>query len=259
MIAAVLGLIATVHTVAVAPGTVQVIHDTPYFWGHSGVRPEPIIEGRKFLFTTSRGIEVMVAPQSKPVRFNDFNSKDNVLLDFETSIQFIINDPAEFVKLGPQWFENNILRQYTAIVRDRVKRYTMEQMMSNVETAAQVDAVVTEEIVKLVSDNKLPIVILGISLGHAKPNEEVVSQINETAKQQQREKTLTAAYNAEVKRKQEQNARADADKEYMTQLGLTTEQYLRSEEIRAYAAACAGGSNCVVNVGGNPVSVRAGR
>lgn len=143
------------------------------------------------------------------------------------------------------WFNNNLKNQYLAIVRDAVKKRTMEEMMSDSNTAAQVDDEVTAAVRKLVTDEKLPIVILNVSLGRAKPNPNVLSQMNETAQQEQRKKSLFAATDAEKQREAEQIAKARADNAYRNAMSLSPEQFIQLEAIKRFSEACEK-STCVI-------------
>lgn len=198
------------HTEVVEPGNELVINDKPYFFGHDGVRATPLKEGRVLLFKTSSVTSVNMMPKSVKVAVDDFSSSDKFLLDFETIVQFRVNDSVKLVKdFGPDWFNNNIQSRYLAIVREAVKKKTMIEMLSGV-AAAEVDKEVTVALVALVKESGLPITVLDVSLGRAKPNAEVLAQMNETAAQQQRKLTLIEAEAAEIQRKREQIAKAAA-------------------------------------------------
>jgi hypothetical protein len=236
------------HTETVEPGNHGVIVDKPYFWGNEGVRTEPLREGRKLLWRTSTMQKVRVAPTSLPVKVDDYSSSDNILLDFETTIQFRVVNAVQLTSEfgGEGWFANNIQQQYLAIVRDAVKKRAMSAMMSDVSTAKQIDDEVTVALTALIKDAKLPIELLGVSLGRAKPNEAVLLQMNETAAQQQRQKTLVAATAAEVDRKKEQVAKAEADNAYRNAMGLSPDMFIRLEEIKRFAEACSKSAHCIV-------------
>ena len=235
------------HTEVVEPGHQLVVNDKPYFFGHEGVRPEPITEGRILLFNTSTAEIVRMTPQSTTIVIDDFSSKNNILLDFGTTVQWRVANSVTLVKsFGVKdWFNNNLHNQYLAIVRDAVKKRTMEEMMSDPNTAAEVDNEVTAGVRKLVADEGLPIVILNVSLGRAKPNENVLRQMNETAQQEQRKKSLIAATDAENQREKEQTAKARADNAYRNAMSLSPEQFIQLEAIKRFSEACEK-STCVI-------------
>lgn len=244
------------HTETVEPGQELVIVDKPYFFGHSGVRGDTLKEGRILLFRTSSVIPVRVTNQATHVAFDDLSSHDNILLDFEATIQFKYTDPVRLIRdFGSDWFANNVDRQFRAMVRESVKKKTMTEMMSDAATAAAVDAEVTAALQKHVLESKLPVQILGVTLGRAKPNENVLAQMNETAAQQQRQKTLVAATAAEVQRKQEQVAKAEADNAYRNAMQLSPEMFIQLEQIRRYAEACGKSAHCIVTSGQTTVQV----
>lgn len=234
------------HTVVAEPGTEVVLVDNPYFVGNEGIRPEPLREGRKLLWVTTRDISVTVSPTSERIVIDDFSSSNNILLDFESTIQYrVTNSPALIRGFGKEWFTNNISQQYLSLVRDVVKTKTMEEMMSNQKVANELDIIITESLRKLVVDSKLPIEILNVSLGRAKPNADVLAQINKTAAEQQRLKTLIQATAAEKQREAEQEARAIADNAYRNKMSLSPEQFVQLEAIKRYSEACAK-STCVI-------------
>lgn len=234
-------------SVTVEPGHEVVLVDQPYFFGHEGVRKEPVKEGRVYVFSSTKDVSVNIVPESISVAFNDFTSSDNILLDFESTVQTkIINSPVLVSQFGNDWFNNNIRSQYTALVRNEVKSYSMTDMMSNKDVADQIDDYLTENIRKLVKERNLPVEVISISLGRAKPNEDVLRQMNKTAAEQQRAKTLAASTIAEGKRKEEQKAKADADNSYRENMNMTPEQYIELQKINAYAEACEKATTCIV-------------
>ncbi len=245
------------HTETVEAGEEGVITDKPYFCCHEGVREEPLKDGRILMFRTSTMTTVRMTPQAVDVNFDDLSSQDNILLDFASSIQYQFTDSVRLIRdFGAQnWFKANIERQYMSIVRDIVKKYTMTQMMSDPETAALVDAEITEQLQKLVAESKLPLRVISVSLGRAKPNANVLNQMNETAAQQQRKKTLVEAEAAEVQREKEQIAKARADNAYRNSIGLSPEQFVELEKIRRYSDACMKAANCIVTSGQSNVLV----
>lgn len=237
---------------------VAVIIDRPYFFGSGGVRDEVIPGGtRHYDYLSAKAVYIKMNPQQRPVAFDDFASQDNILLDFETNIQYQIIDAPKLVsKFGGDWFDNNLKSQYTAIVRDEVKKYPMSDMMSSPETAKKIDDEVTTKVTALIKEVGLPIKILNITLGRAIPNKNVLDQMNKTAEQQQRVKTLAAAVEAEKEREKEQKAKADADNAYRNKMGLSPEQYLVREIAEINANACKAAASCTVVPASASITIR---
>ena len=244
----------------VEPGYELVIVDKPYFFGGEGVRKSPLSAGRVMLWKTSSVVPVRVTPQSIPVKFDDYSSSDNILLDFESTIQFRVLDSVRMIEaFGEDWFSNNVERQYTSLVREAIKKKTMTEMMSDSASAVAVDNEVTTALTKLIADAKLPVEVLGVSLGRAKPNSNVLEQMNMTAAEQQRRRTLIAATEAEKEREQEQIKKAVADNAYRNAMGLSPEMFIQLEQIKRYAEACARSTSCFVVSGQTPLVVHPGK
>jgi regulator of protease activity HflC (stomatin/prohibitin superfamily) len=242
-----MGLLGGCHSVSVDPGEEAVLVDKPYFAGHGGVRPEPMLPGRTITWLSTSAIVVSMVPQTAHVSFDDYSSKDNILLDFDTAVQLQITDPVALVQnFGSDWFKNNVQSQYAAMVREVVKGQTMTDMMSNPVTAATMDQALTQQLTQFVKDYHLPVRVLNVSLGRAKPNPVVLNQMNETAGQQQRLKTLIAANAAEIQRAISEKSRAQADDAYRQSMGYTTEQYALMQIANIQAEACEKAAQCII-------------
>jgi regulator of protease activity HflC (stomatin/prohibitin superfamily) len=242
------------HSVTVSPGSEVVLIDQPYFFGHEGVRSQTIKSGRELIWDSTKTVEVSMVPQVIKVDFDDISSKDNILLDFSTSIQFQVTDAAVITaKYGDNWFNNNILQPYSMIVRQNVKAQEMGHLMSDPNTATVVDQTVTDQVRAVVAAAKIPVRILDVTLGRAKPNENVLKQMNETAAEQQRFKTLVASTIAEQQRQKSEEARAKADNAYRNAMQMNPEQFVRLQEAKLYSDACKGSEHCIITSGQGPV------
>jgi len=227
------------------PGDVAVYQDRPYLFGHEGIRAEVLTEGRDVTWPSTTIIYVTTAPQTLHVAFQDLSSMDNILLDFDTSVQLRIVDAADTLKrFGPLWWENNVVSPYNSIVRKAVKSEKMAQMMSDPVAAEKVDQEVTEQLRALIKASGIRVEVMAVNLGKAKPNENVLTQMNNTAAEQQRNLTLVAATIAEQQRKLEQEAKADADNAYRNKMGLSPEQYLARQLAEIQAEACKTAAAC---------------
>lgn len=241
------------HSVTVTPGSELVLIDQPYFFGHEGVRPQTLKSGRELVWDSTKSLEVAVTPQVISVNFDDISSKDNILLDFSTSVQFQVTDPALLLaKFGDGWFDNNIRQPYSMIVRQNVKSQEMGHLMSDAATATAVDQTVTDQVREVVKASGLPVRILDVTLGRAKPNDNVLQQMNQTAAEQQRQKTLVAATTAEQQRAKSEEARALADNAYRNAMQMNPEQFVRLQEAKLYSDACQHSEHCVITSGQGP-------
>jgi hypothetical protein len=86
----------------------------------------------------------------------------------------------------------------------------------------------------------------------------VLNQINETAGQQQRLKTLVAAGLAENQRAVSEKARAVADDAYRMSMGYSVEQYAQMQIANIQAEACEKAAQCIVAPPGSAVIAGAG-
>lgn len=251
----ILYVVAPWTRVITEPGYETVVIDTPFFYGDKGTRETTLKEGAEWVWSTTTRIPVNVKPYVVPVSIDDFSSMDNILLDFEASVTVRVVKPALLIqKFGPKWWDDNLQRPYISMVRDQVKQYDMAKMMSDPVTAGLIDQELTKELTKKVAELNLPIEIIDISLGRAIPNKEVLQRMNETAAEQQRQNTLEQARIAELKRKDQQEAKADADNAYRNKIGLNVAEYVQLQLADKLIEACKAAQQCVLVPGNGGVA-----
>lgn len=251
-------LLAGCTVVSTDPTEAGVLIDKPILFGRGGIRMDDVRAPgtRSYAVFSVNKKYVTVAPQQVAVPFDDYASVDNILLDFNTSIQYRITDPAKIVTFGDNWFKTNIEQQYSEIVRNEVKKYTMKQMMSDSDTAHKLDAEVLRETRTLAAEQKLPIEIKAINIGRAVPNANVLSQMNLTAAAQQRKLTMDQEKLAEDARKEQQIAKANADNAYRTNMNLSPQQYVDLQIAGMQLEACKQAKSCTILPPGTPAVIQ---
>lgn len=234
--------------VAPNPDEVSVLVDRPLLFGKGGVRDDDVRTGgtRTYTWFSTEAKNLSIKPVAENVKFDDFSSKDNTLLDFQTVLRYRVTNAPELVRLGDGWFANNVLPQYTDIVRREVKDFTMQELMSDQRKADELDARVTSAITKVVADQKLPVQVLGVNLGRARPDPTVLTQMNLTAAERQRSLTMQQADAAERARKEAETSRAAADNAYRLALGMSSDEFVKLEQAKLLVEACSKAKECVL-------------
>lgn len=228
-------------------GMQNVVVDTPLFFGDGGVRPQPLESGSEWIWRTTTVIPVDPKPIVISKSIDDFVSIDNILLDFESTVTVQVTDwPRMIQSYGTEWWKNNLERPYIAMVREQVKRRSMKDMMSDVQAAKAVDDNLTAGMEAKVKALNLPVRIVEINLGRAKPNPEILTQMNKTAAEQQRLLTLEQSRLAEVKREEEQTAKAVADNAYRNKIGLDVNEFVQLRLADKMVEACQAAKECVI-------------
>lgn len=238
------------------PGTESVVMDKPLLFGQGGVRSETFKPGRNYTWFSSSAQGINMKPQRDEQNFDDLMSSDTVPVDFKTTLQVQITDPVNLVKnYGDGWFKNTIERQYQSLMRDEARKYSMNQLLTGEGIPRQMEKNVREGIDAIIKENHLPFKVTDISIGRAIPNKNVLEQIDLTAAQQQRSKTMVQQELAEVQRMKAEKARAAADNAYRQDMSLSPDQFLQLESIKRYSDACRAGTSCTFVMGGNTPSM----
>lgn len=227
------------HSVEVAADEEAALVMQPWFFGHGGVDPDPVSSGLEWVAVTTYPEVFKIVPITYEEGFNDIFSDDNTPLDFKTYIKIQIEKgktPILLQNYGRDWYNNNIKQEYCNKVRDCVSMYSPFDLISNREVNAKIDSIVLEHmrnyVKKLSQDAELPIRIIAVTTGKAKPNDEQLEEMNQTAAAIQKTKTQERLKEMETAREAAEKQRAKADKAYMNEMHLSADQYI---QLRAWS------------------------
>lgn len=252
-------LIVLFHRVVTPPSHVTVLVDQPLLFGHGGVRKEVQTTGTGWYWWTTKAIHVPIYPFKQDEKFDDLSTRRQSFIDFSSYLKLRIVDPQKMVdkfNYPNKWYDDAIKEQYRTVVRNEAKKHLMEDILTNPDTLVQMEAQIRNELGQEIKRIGLPVVLEDLSLGRASPNGAVMSEIDNTAAQQQRIKTEQARELAEKSRESAEIARAKADNAYRQNMGLNTAEFVQLSAIRAYSDACKEkGATCVISNGNTPVMV----
>lgn len=228
-------------------GNQTVVVDTPLIFGAGGVRDKALEPGAEWIWRTTNLYPVNPKPFIITRAIDDFVSVDNILLDFESTVTVQVTDwPRMMKEFGPEWWKNNLERPYFSFVREEIKVRSMKEMMSSITASKEVDDSLTEDLTNKVKELNLPVKIVEINLGRAKPNSKILEQMNDTAAEQQRLLTLEQSRLAEVKRAEQQDAKAIADNAYRNKIGLNVSEFVQMQLADKQIEACRVAKECVL-------------
>ncbi len=241
-------------------GQEAVLVRQPWFFGAGGVDSEPVKTGSAVVASSTKAIYVDVTPQAFAVKFDDLMPSNGIPLDFHSTVRVQITDSAALVekwnggatneKGEPSyaWYWSNINPQYENFVRNAVKKYDMNQLALTGAAIDAVDREVQTQLTAYIKTIKIPVRLLGVTVGRANPPQEIKDQRILTAAEQQRQQTMAAAEQAEISRKKAEQARAEADNAYRSQMSLSPEQFVDLERIKMQRSACQRGT-CIFGNG----------
>lgn len=255
-VAALLG-IAGCTVVSPDAGQQAVLIDKPWIFGHGGVRDQPVLPGLTYTWMSTQKIYVNMFPQQYDGNFSDLMSSDGVPLDFHAIVRLQVVDPVSLVRdFGQDWYKNNVEQEFFNRVRSAVKKHGMNETAIQTTAIDEIDTEVTQEIGQYLSDNKLPIRLLKITVGKANPPDAVRNQRVETAQQEQRVLTEHKRDLAEQSRKAAEQSRAEADNAYRNAMNLSPAQFVEMERIKMQSTVCSvAGAKCTFIIGAQTVPV----
>jgi len=248
-------LAASTGCTVVSPdaGQQAVLIDKPWFFGHGGVREEPVLPGLTYAWLSTQKIYVNMFPQQYDGNFSDLMSSDGVPLDFHAIIRLQVIDPVTLVRdFGQYWYENNVEQEFFNRVRSAVKKHGMNETAIQTTAIEEIDAEVTQEVAEYLKETQLPVRLLKITVGKANPPDAVRNQRVETAQQEQRVLTEHKRDLAEQSRKAAEQSRAEADNAYRNAMNLSPAQFVEMERIKMQSAVCTEkNAKCTFIIGGS--------
>jgi hypothetical protein len=243
-------------------GQQAVLVRKPWFFGSGGVDMTPIATGSKIVASSTDAIMVSVTPTSFDIPFENLTPSNTIPLDFHTTVRMQVTNAPVLVrdwngaakdKDGNEsyyWFWGSIAPVYNNLVRQAVKKYDMNQLVTG-NGVELVEAEVSNNLNDFIRKNKMPVRLLSVTMGKPGIPEEILRQKTETVAQTQRIQTELAKQKAEETRKGAELARAEADNAYRTAMGQSSEQYVELKRIEMLREACSRGT-CIFG-GGTPI------
>lgn len=254
---AIMGCISGCYSNTTPPGMESVLVDNPYVFGHGGVRDDTQKPGLNWYWMSTSAVDVGITPVKYEEPLDHLATADNNFINYASYLVLQWEQPADMVKkFGYKgWYDNNIKEQYRTIVRDVTKKYQMTPIMTDPKTLSDIEAEIAERLRSHIKSTGLHVQLINVNMGKALPNPAVISEMDNTAAQQQRKKTETQRKLAEDARLQAEQSRAAADNAYRQEMHLDGGQFVQLESIKRYSEACATSSNCVIVQGNTPVMV----
>lgn len=260
--------LAGCHGIDTEPGYETVLVEKPWFFGHGGVVPETQKPGMKWVWMSTDAVQVPMTPIKYTEPLDHLPTADNNFINYQSFLLLEWTEPAEMVMKfgGPSdpkrayvsadWYENSLKEQYRTIVRDVTKQFQMTPIMTDQKTLGEIERQVTERVNALIKESGLHAKLINVNMGKALPNPAVITEMDNTAAQQQRIKTEQQRKRAEDSRKEAENSRAEADNAYRRSMQLDPNQFVQLESIKRYSDACREAKGgCYVVQGSAPVMI----
>lgn len=252
-----LALLSGCHGPSVSPGNEGVVIRQPWFFGHGGVADETQKPGLSWYAWSTSVVEVSTTPVKYDEALEHISTSDNNFINYASYIVLQWKDAAyNYKNFGTDnWYVHNLKEQYRTIVRDVTKQYPMTKIMTDQETLQKIESEIEHRFRGHIETTGLHVSLLNVNMGKALPDPAVITEMNNTAAQQQRIKTEGQRKLAEDARRQAEQSRAEADNAYREQMKLDAAQFVQLESIKRYSDACRENKSCVIVNGSAPVLI----
>jgi len=234
-----------------------VLIEKPYMFGHGGVDADPVKTGRTFTALSTDGVDVYMQPAKYDTELPDMMTSDGVPITFHAIMILQVTDSVNLIKnFGPDWYKNNLEEQFKTMVRQAVRKHGMNETVISTTALDDIDEEIRGQVVKFLTDKKLPVLLVTMTVGKANPPDAIRTQRIETATQEQRIQTEKQKKLAEDQRLQAEQSRANADNAYRESMHLSPEQFIQLETIKMQQEVCGekGKAGCTfIQNGATPV------
>lgn len=222
------------NLVSVEAGFEMVETRQPYFLGDDGVNPTPFPTGRHFIWPSSSVKHYDIRPQKHVEKFVDITASDNVPIDFSATFVFIQKpgaSPVVHENFGEAWYRTKVQDKLRTLTRNEARDRSSADLRTNRTTIEDFQTNTLEKGNTFLTDANIPFIIQQVQVGRVVPPQELIEEAARTAAQKQRKRTQDARQLAEAAREAAERSAATADKAYMTEIGMTPDQYLKSRAL----------------------------
>lgn len=212
------------------------------WFGKGGVDPEPCKTGLTWCVFTTDAVVYKIIPEKHQVNLEDLMSNENTPIDAHTVIITKIKEGKSAIlhsNFGEDWFNTNLYNFYSNRVRDYFSQHSPFDLMSNREILNEIDTKITKEmrdyVAELSKDKEFPVEIVQVTVGKAIPNKDQLDEMNRTARAIQARQTQEREAEVQLAREKAERQRAIADKAYIRELNLSTQDYINLKWIETVA------------------------
>lgn len=218
---------------AVDGGEEGVFIKQPLFFGDGGVQEQALTQGSEWKVFSTNFVIYSTVNTRYSVSFDDIATDETTPLDITAHIFLKIKEgksPILHKNYGPNWYENNIKDVFSKHIRNFVSMHDMRTLISERDCYETIEKELrddmTDHITELSKTKELPIEVVNIVIDKAKPNKDVLDELNNTAIYMQQKQTELMKQAMQVERKKTEHLRALADKEYQRTMGFTPQQFI---------------------------------
>lgn len=212
----------------------------PLFFGKGGVQDEPLTRGSEWKVFSTDYVKYSVVNTKYSVAFDDIATDEATPLDITAHIILKIKDgksPILHKNYGQEWYKNNVLETFSKHVRNFVSMHDMRTLISERDCYETIEQTLKNDMTiyfaELSKTKEFPIEVINVVIDKAKPNNNVLEELNNTAIYMQQKQTEIMKQDMQKERKKTEHLRALADKEYQLTMGFSPSQFiaLRSLEL----------------------------
>ena len=218
---------------AVDGGEEGVFIKQPLFFGDGGVQEQALTQGSEWKVFSTNFVIYSTVNTRYSVSFDDIATDETTPLDITAHIFLKIKEgksPILHKNYGPNWYENNIKDVFSKHIRNFVSMHDMRTLISERDCYETIEKQLKDDmndhIIELSKTKELPIEVVNIVIDKAKPNKDVLDELNNTAIYMQQKQTELMKQAMQVERKKTEHLRALADKEYQNTMGFTPTQFI---------------------------------
>lgn len=205
----------------------------PLFFGKGGIQEEALTQGSEWKVFSTSFVKYSTVNTRYSVSFDDIATDETTPLDITAHLFLKIKEgksPILHKNYGVNWYDNNIKDVFSKHIRNFVSMHDMRTLISERDCYETIEKQLkddmTDHITELSKTKELPIEVINIVIDKAKPNKDVLDELNNTAIYMQQKQTELMKQAMQVERKKTEHLRALADKEYQNTMGFTPTQFI---------------------------------
>jgi regulator of protease activity HflC (stomatin/prohibitin superfamily) len=210
----------------------------PWFFGDTGVDPEPINNITCIALTTD-AVHFSILPQKYVVKFDNILSNDNTPLDVVINISLQVkkgHTPTLLKNYGENWYSIIVEPWMNNKIRETVSRYSSIALQSDDKVIKEFNNSLQKELQAFINSCKningeLPVRVVMVKTDKIVPPNEQQTEMARTAAAIQRNQTEERRADAEIARAKAEKNKAIADKAYMQEMNLSPAQFIQLKYI----------------------------
>ncbi len=232
----VIGYFSIVKRTTVDASEEAVIVKKPWFFGDKGLEKKPISTGTIWHVSSTEVKVFSLKAFNIKEHISKVLTEENIPIDFDLNFTFKYlagKTPLLVETFGEdyEWYHRIVKEPLINTIEQASKKRRLSDLLNSAESRKDLEALILFGVKDLLNKQKIPVALLDVQINRVSPPQKVMDEAMSTALEKEKIQQEKSQIALEKLRQEREKARANADKAYMSTMGMSMREYMEMKRI----------------------------